>query len=150
MGLDMYIQAKKFIWTDWEDPASTRNTKNPLTKDLEDIGVGFRINYIIVEAAYWRKAYAIHQWFVTNIQKGQDDCNEYHVTRDHLRELKETCQKVLLIPQMAEILLPYKDFYSRSDQYNEFYFNELKRTIEQIDNLFKYPNAWDFDYHSSW
>ena len=32
-----------------------------------------------VEVAYWRKANAIHGWFVYNIQDGVDDQNEYYV-----------------------------------------------------------------------
>lgn len=46
--------------------------------------------------AYWRKANAIHRWFVDNIQKGVDDC-EYHreVRKEDLEELQEICKKVI-------------------------------------------------------
>ena len=48
------------------------------------------------EVAYWRKANAIHRWFVDNVQDGDDDCN-YHreVTKEDLESLRDTCIKVL-------------------------------------------------------
>ena len=47
------------------------------------------------EVAYWRKANAIHKWFVDNIQDHQDDCGEYIVPREKLVELLETVEEVL-------------------------------------------------------
>lgn len=45
---------------------------------------------------YWRKANAIHQWFVDRVQDGKDDC-EYHdeVTKEILEELRDKCKNVL-------------------------------------------------------
>ena len=42
-----------------------------------------------VKVAYWRKANAIHGWFVDNIQDGVDDQNEYYVSKEKLEELKK-------------------------------------------------------------
>lgn len=46
--------------------------------------------------AYWRKANAIHQWFVDHVQDGEDDC-DYHreVTKEDLERLRDTCIEVL-------------------------------------------------------
>lgn len=46
--------------------------------------------------AYWRKANAIHQWFVDHVQDGEDDC-DYHneVTKEDLEKLRNTCIEVL-------------------------------------------------------
>lgn len=43
---------------------------------------------------YWRKANAIHSWFVDHVQDGTDDCNPYWVEPEQLAELLETCRKV--------------------------------------------------------
>lgn len=45
---------------------------------------------------YWRKANAIHKWFVENVQDGEDDC-DYHdeVTKELLEDLRDTCANVL-------------------------------------------------------
>lgn len=47
---------------------------------------------IIEEVGYWRKANAIHNWFVEHVQDGIDDCR-YHdeVTKELLEELLDTC-----------------------------------------------------------
>jgi len=51
---------------------------------------------IYEQVAYWRKANAIHQWFVVNVQDYEDDC-EYHdeVTKEKLEELRDICKKIL-------------------------------------------------------
>ena len=48
------------------------------------------------QVAYWRKANAIHKWFVDHVQDGEDDCG-YHdeVSKDVLEELKDACATVL-------------------------------------------------------
>lgn len=51
---------------------------------------------IYEQVAYWRKANAIHKWFVDKVQDGEDDCKYHHeVTRDILVELLETCITIL-------------------------------------------------------
>ena len=47
------------------------------------------------QVGYWRKANAIHNWFVDNVQDGIDDCC-YHneVTKEILEELLDTCTQV--------------------------------------------------------
>ena len=47
------------------------------------------------EVGYWRKANAIHNWFVQHVQAGQDDGNSYPVTHDHLQGLLDIVNKVL-------------------------------------------------------
>ncbi len=51
---------------------------------------------IYEQVCYWRKANAVHKWFVDNVQDGEDDC-EYHdeVTKEKLEELIGICKKIL-------------------------------------------------------
>lgn len=44
---------------------------------------------------YWRKANAIHDWFVRNVQDGLDECQTSIVSRADLKSLRETCAAVL-------------------------------------------------------
>lgn len=46
------------------------------------------------EVAYWRKANQIHDWFVNNVQDGNDDCECYEVSEEQLRDLLDICIKV--------------------------------------------------------
>lgn len=43
----------------------------------------------------WRKANAIHNWFVENVQGGNDDCGIYEVDIERLAQLHDTCKEVL-------------------------------------------------------
>lgn len=58
---------------------------------------------IIEQVGYWRKANHIHNWFVENVQDGQDDC-EYHqeVTKEILEELLYVCKMVLASCEMVD------------------------------------------------
>lgn len=47
------------------------------------------------QVAYWRKANQIHNWFVENVQDGNDDCGYYEVSRQQLQELLSDCRDVL-------------------------------------------------------
>lgn len=43
------------------------------------------------------KLNVIHKWFVDNIQEGEDDCKEYYVDKNRLRELYEICVEISLL-----------------------------------------------------
>ncbi len=90
----MYLTKRVFIGAQYETRGITGTIA--LKAKGEPIKVNKkRVSYIIEDAGYWRKANAIHQWFVTNVQDGKDDCGEYYVTEDKLRQLLELCNRVL-------------------------------------------------------
>lgn len=85
MGLDMYLMcnnqslveavfSKRIEWGyEWElSPHRTNGVIN-----------------------YWRKANAIHGWFVDNVQNGVDDQGNYAVTVEQIRSLRDACAKVI-------------------------------------------------------
>ena len=107
--------------------------------------------YITIEVGYWRKANAIHRWFVENVQNGKDDCGTYWVDREKLKELKALCEKVLKNPEEAPNILPTQSgFFFGSTEYDEWYFEDIKRTIEIIDRALSMDKGWEFYYESSW
>lgn len=61
---------------------------------LFDVEKSYPRKRIYKEVACWRKANAIHKWFVDNIQDGNDDCGVYEVSEEQLRELLELCKIV--------------------------------------------------------
>lgn len=95
MGLDQYLHRKTYVkkW-DHEKPEKQYDVivrmNGSATHIQED-----RISEISEQVAYWRKANQIHQWFVENVQGGNDDCKEYDVSREKLIELNELCKTVL-------------------------------------------------------
>lgn len=93
MGLDMYLTRKHYIGGKWEwnnvkgtIDISTNGKKIPI--DLK------KVTYIDEEVGYWRKANAIHKWFVDNVQGGEDDCRPYYVEAEQLQQLLDICKEV--------------------------------------------------------
>ena len=89
MGLDMYLNRKTFVGAQYEH----RNVKGciELEKNGKPIPIVLsRVSEIVESVGYWRKANAIHQWFVDNVQHGVDDCREYLVERGQLQTLLDT------------------------------------------------------------
>jgi hypothetical protein len=101
-------------------------------------------------SVYWRKANAIHNWFVQNVQNGVDDCGEYPVTRQQLEELSGICKNVLCHHDLAEELLPpTSGFFFGSTRIDDFYFYDLIDTICGVQDLLK-ADTDTFYYSSSW
>jgi hypothetical protein len=113
------------------------------------------VREVTFEAMYWRKANAIHRWFVDNIQDGVDNCAEYYVDIKYLTELRDLCKRVLEDPEKAMELLPPKSgFFFGSAVIDEFFIDDLTNTVERFDYFLDLPEVKDhkisFYYHSSW
>lgn len=116
--------------------------------DQHDYNIG--MVRTMTEIGYWRKANAIHKWFVDNVQDGIDDCKNYFVDPSQLEELRELCQEVLDNHEKAKELLPTQSgFFFGPTEYDEWYFNDLRDTIEIIDWALD-QNFSYFSYDSSW
>ena len=62
MGLDMYLTAKRYV-------SDYREEDKPLHEKVKALDVPAalgKVNRYETEAAYWRKANQIHNWFVQN------------------------------------------------------------------------------------
>ena len=106
---------------------------------------------VMFEAGYWRKANAIHKWFVDHCAEGKDDCRPAYVEREQLVELRNLCEEVLKNKKKAKDLLPPEEgFFFGTPETDDWYFEALTDTIEIIDKCLKLPNHWDFVYKSSW
>jgi len=105
-----------------------------------------------VKIGYWRKANAVHDWFVQNCQDGNDDCREAYVPIEKLEELRNICKMVLGNHALASEYLPTSSgFFFGSTDYDEWYYKDLESTVEIIDKaLSKISNEWTFAYQSSW
>lgn len=110
----------------------------------------------VVEVAllYWRKANAIHQWFVENVQKGVDDCGTYPVHPEVLADLYGRIKAALSDRQesgAAEHLPTQGGFFFGSTDYDEWYWHDLEVTLKELDE--RMPDLVKVDslsYHSSW
>jgi len=144
MGLDMYLKGRRYIGFKEQEPA-----RDIVNDAIADRGV-IDVNYVEGEAMYWRKTNAIHNWFVTNVQDGKDDCGTYHVESEQLRDLADLCDRVIATKDPS--LLPTTSgFFFGDTAYNEHYWRTLEETSQRLHELIdsRY-NEWEFQYHSSW
>ena len=89
----MYLTATKYVGG-WE-----HRTEPEFDKLVKMTGItphtGSPHFTIEISVMYWRKANAIHKWFVDNVQEGRDECQTSYVSREQLEELRDACKKVL-------------------------------------------------------
>ena len=156
MGLDMYLTGKRYISKHFNEGDTERaEAIQKLFPELKDRkgrwGDASPVKEVKIEAGYWRKANAIHKWFVDNVQGGTDDCGSYYVSREQLEELKKLCEKVLAFRHLAVECLPAQSgFFFGGTDYDEWYFADLENTVKIIDDCLALPESWEFEYQSSW
>jgi len=174
MGLDMYLNRRKYIGNKWKKPEEQATI---IAKDVDQA----KVSEVVEEVGYWRKANAIHKWFVDHVQNGNDDCKEYHVTNEQIKELLDAVTTVLVTaklvkgkvcngytfkdgkeipmledgmviqdPIVAQTVLPTtKGFFFGGTDYDEYYVEDLKETKKILEDAVKNETA-DYYYQSSW
>lgn len=98
MGLDMHLTAKRYVG-DWDHTNPAERARYRAVAEAAGFG-GLRCDgspHLEVEMSvmYWRKANAIHAWFVRECGGGVDDCRPVYVEREKLTELAALCRHVL-------------------------------------------------------
>ncbi len=150
MGLDMYLSAKRYVSEYRESDEALRGELNKLT----ELTGGLEIQEVSCEAMYWRKANAIHMWFVKNVQDGVDNCGSYYVPKEKLQELVELCKEVMANKGRASELLPTASgFFFGTLDYGDYYFEDVQSTITRLEELLSNSdiiNNFSFHYQSSW
>lgn len=162
MGLDMYLEKRTYVknW-DYMGPEERHNVV--VTRNGEQVShiKPERVSCVIEQVGYWRKANQIHRWFVENIQEGKDDCKSYWLDINDLMKLLNVCKDVMddfhkTGGVSAHALLPREQgFFFGSEEYDEYYFGDVSKTINIIENLLSevdekgyFPG--DLYYSSSW
>ena len=160
MGLDCYLERRKSLTNFGTDVE--KESQIIAIDDLNKVTRMSRDKYptLEYEVAYWRKANQIHKWFVDNVQDGVDNCGRYFVGLERLKELFGICEKLLKeyskskkkgIALAQELLPTQAGFFFGSTDYDEYYWDDLKNTVEQLEELFKsHDSGCSYVYHSSW
>jgi hypothetical protein len=155
MGLDMYLSAKRYLWSD-EDKDVSKQVGEIIGVDGDPEkrfnGSSLVVKEITLDAMYWRKANAIHGWFVEIVQDGDDDCKEYEVDREQLETLRDLCKDILEHPdaERDEDLEPTEGFFFGSYNKDEWYYKDLKDTVEGLNKVLALPDEYTFTYQASW
>lgn len=141
MGLDMYLYHR------------TEPTESD-SQYLRGIGLDeHEIKYSNIECmAYWRKANAIHGWFIENIAEGIDNCKPIKVTSEDLECLLDEVHLELKLKDTDEVgnLEPYHGFFFGSYERDEYYYEYLEETVPKVEGILKYMRSpeWDPVIHS--
>lgn len=157
MGLDMYLYVEKYVsgWDFRKDPTYDQLvTMYSAQKFITTESPSATVSFCCV---YWRKANAVHRWFVENVQDNKDDCDRYYVERDQLRELYSKCEEILAHPQRAGVVLPSQaGFFFGSTEYDEWYMHDIEYTRNAMARVLENVPAedtldgWTFYYQASW
>ena len=153
MGLDMTLYMNVWGMSDEKFQEDVDKAVMPRFSSLR--GIEPRLVFVRYEVLTWRKANAIHNWFVQNVQKGVDDCGDYEVSEEELRRLLKDVEAVLKDKSKAPEILPTTDgFFFGDTDYDEYYFDDLKYTAKGIKNVLRIKAKNDsfvsFEYGSSW
>lgn len=184
MGLDMYLYKRRYV-KNWEHDKDNKWSITVKHNDKE-LKNELPVSYVTYDAGYWRKANAIHKWFVDNCGGGEDNCQSMYVDKEDLLKLQGLCKEVLRtaktevgqvvngyrveekdgeivrIPnyqegitvtnpeQLAEILPTEEGFFFGSTDYNEYYLDDVRETVEIIDKALAEDYNCDYEYRASW
>lgn len=119
-------------------------------KDFKDV------SHIVEDVGYWRKANQIHNWFVENCGEGVDECQEIPVTRQDLETLLKICKEILkrkAWKSYAREHLPTQEgFFFGSTDYDDYYLEDIKSTVEIIEPLLteEEDGYTSYYYQASW
>lgn len=159
MGLDMYLSKRTYV-KNWDHMKPEERHEVSVTRNGTAVAhiKPERVKYIIEEVAYWRKANAIHDWFVKNCQDGVDECQETYVNRESLEELLGVITEILDAPEgeerdkkAGELLPPCAGFFFGSTEVDDWYYQDLEFTKTCLAEILAEPDEGDgFIYQSSW
>ncbi len=156
MGLDQYLNARKYIsrhdlsvpydpdrgFADTAEFANLVESALPLGVDLYgDTGAEVSVN-----VGYWRKAYAINDWFADRVGIVSQECD---IPFSWLLALRDQVNQVLADNSYASQLIP--DRSPDAFAYGENYYDQLRYTQKLLEHLTKPAFAdLEFTYRASW
>ena len=152
MGLDMYLNRHTYVGAHKYD----KTIKKP--KITVEGVTPSKVTYVVEEAMYWRKANAIHGWFVDNVQEGNDNCGTYYVSKEKIKELYDDVRELLtkkdskgVLKEVKDKLPPVGGFFFGGTEVDEDYWADLEDTKKGLKEILdKKDYMADYYYHSSW
>lgn len=157
MGLDMYLnRMDKDMWS-FKDAYLPEifKTKPDLYEALKKYAYksNYSTYYMAEQVAYWRKANAIHNWFVENVQDGEDNCKDYIVQKENLTTLRDLCKTVIetavMVPSKVVCGYEYKDRRQApmlTDGYVIVNKDEISDLLPTVDGFFFGGTGYDNYY----
>jgi hypothetical protein len=164
MGLDMYLEARKYV-SRYDYKSDTEIPVPEYLKIAEMFPAGadehgsFAGATVEITVGYWRKANAIHNWFVQQCADGVDECQPIRLRDGKLRELRATVDFLLdnkdednIHKHIEKLLPPTAGFFFGSTEVDEYYWADLSRTKVILDKAvaLEEDNGCSITYQASW
>ena len=155
MGLDSYLKANVYVsgysHSDKVERAKFAQILRASGIPASALEKGTRSLEVSFVAVYWRKANAIHNWFVKNVQDGKDECQTSYVDRDALALLVEQCEEAVE-KKDASLVPPTSGFFFGSTEIDEGYWADLVDTATRVKAVLNNKDLLDceFYYRASW
>ena len=153
MGLDQYLYQKKYIGGSW---AENKEDEFVVVKKGErEIRIKIAdIEAIDIEVAYWRKNYAINNFFLDKCGNPEDDnCVYMSIKHEDVIELRDILADILSKKTTKEKLdtalkrLPTDDL----EEYFESYLTDFNRSLNVLNKLINSKDFYDHDlYYYIW
>lgn len=166
MGLDMYLYERHYLTSRGTKKGYTKNNQLTIKVPKEYGSMEFvkkklkNVKYVYCEVGYWRKANAIHQYFLDKCGNGRntDDLDgvDLFPSKADLQDLKQICLELLgyygkKFQQKAAELLPTADgFFWGSTEYDKYYRASLRDTIKIINKLHLDDEYIQVIYNADW
>lgn len=103
---------------------------------------------------YWRKANAIHAWFIdyASGSNGEDNCQPIDVKIEDIEKLLSLCKKVLE-KKDPSLLKTKAGFFFGSTEYNESYYLDIEMTVKALEYVIMMHSEYNnhtYTYQASW
>jgi hypothetical protein len=131
MGLDMYLNGRKYLFTNWHKPE---------THPKED---GYDIKEKTLSLGYWRKHPDLHGFIVNTFASGEDECQDIDLSAEQLQQI---------IQAVKDKSLPKTEgfFFGASDgSEDQETIETLEKAVAWIAAREKYESR-DVIYRASW
>jgi hypothetical protein len=150
MGLDMYLEAKRYV-----APCDPRT--EPMRRAI-GAAIGFmppkekpgqdasllEVSGVTVRVGYWRKFDALHRWFVGKVQAGVDDCRPAFVSVNTLIELEGKLE------QASDASVSASEHFT-ADVDETLEDGEVDYTLKVLHHAKQLQEqGWDIYYRASW
>lgn len=132
MGLDMYLTAHKYFYSDSDEEKG---------KEVAEIlGINRTVSSVSFRAMQWRKCHLVNDWFIDKLSD-HDIAQECDIEREDLEELLEECTKAL----------EGKPSYFDDNVVDEDFTYEMQITKDGLEASLKdFPLVCWFTYCASW
>lgn len=166
MGLDMYLGKRRFFFS--------KDTRKKLVDNNTEFNGLKGVTSVDSPEIYWRKFNALHNWFVNNVQDGNDNCQPHSVNIEDITKILQILIKIKIANDeykegrlgererdeiCMDLLPPTEGFFFGNTNFDDYYFNDVEYSIIEFQRvLSEYESEKDkkseyFDehyYQSSW